>query len=94
MFGVSNLLLDVSLCKQEECVMGDIITDAYLHQFRKKINYTKPAASFILSGGIRGGLMKGCKWRTFYLFSLQFFNYLEMNSNYIGGLGKHTPIRK
>lgn len=69
-FGVSELFLERDSCEHVECIIGDIITDAYLSIYRKSKNYTKPAVAFLQAGGIRGGLVKGCEYQLYRISSL------------------------
>lgn len=59
--GSSGIFLDNSNCLYSECLMGNVIADAFLRSYRVNTNDTKPAVAFIQSGGIRTAIPKGRK---------------------------------
>lgn len=55
----TDITLDHSNCLYAECLMGNVLTDAFLTSYRRMTNDTRPAIAFAQSGGIRVTLPKG-----------------------------------
>lgn len=60
--GFTDILLDQSKCAYTECLMGDVIADAFVHSYRVETNDTNPAIGFIQAGGVRNTLPTGCAY--------------------------------
>lgn len=57
--GFTDIFFDQSNCQYMECVMGDVIADAFIHSYRMKTNDTNSAIAFIQAGGVRNSLPIG-----------------------------------
>lgn len=55
----TDITLDHRNCLYAECLMGNIVTDAFLTSYRRMTNDTKPAIALVQSGGIRVTLPSG-----------------------------------
>lgn len=69
----TDITLDHKNCSYAECIMGDVIADAYLSSYRNLTNDSGTAIALVQSGGIRITLPKGCEYlREDYLFLMMF----------------------
>ncbi|XP_031637435.1 apyrase-like [Contarinia nasturtii] len=55
----TSIVLNYTSCWYDECLMGDFLTDAYLHSYRKTTNDSGTAVAFAQGGGIRATIQKG-----------------------------------
>lgn len=56
---VTNIILDNTNCWYDECVMGNVLTDAFMHSYRTITNNNGTAIAFAQGGGIRATIQKG-----------------------------------
>lgn len=70
----SEIVLDASQRKYAECIMCDVIADAFLDSYHKMNDVKTTAIAFVQAGGVRVTLPKGRKYILF--FSCIFFGEL------------------
>ncbi|KAK1579344.1 5'-nucleotidase domain-containing protein [Colletotrichum navitas] len=72
--GVSNVELDQTLCQRQECLLGNVMTDAMYEYRLNNSDSTPPDFALINAGGIRATIDKGDITRGEVLTSFPFGN--------------------
>lgn len=62
----SKIVLDASQRKYAECIMCDVIADAFLDSYHKMNDVKTTAIAFVQAGGVRVTLPKGRKYILFF----------------------------
>lgn len=67
MITISEIELDASKRKYGECLMCNVVADAFLDSYRKLNNVKKPDVALVQGGAVRVTLPKGRKYQILFL---------------------------